>query len=340
MSSSTLTQAIVSATQKYTISVYFVVLIGGVIGNLFNIAIFSSLKVFRRNQCAFYLIFGSIADLLLLIIVLPFRVTQFVFGYDPTLLSLAWCKIRYAVVSSLSLSSFTAVCFTAIDQYLSTHYITRIRQLSSLKLAHRLVCITIITWSLHSIPFFIFFEIQSTLGCDIYNLGFSRYYSFVHFCVLSGILPITTSGCCAILAYLNVRRIIRRQLPVVQRRLDRQLTTMILTRVAFLVFTTSPFVIFRIYQLNQATISPTNTATIAVEQLVLSITTSLFYTNSGGTFYVFLLVSKRFRQQIKRAMTKSIWKKMTDAVRHSITIQNRVAPISDGIDIDFELQPY
>ncbi|CAF3328190.1 unnamed protein product [Rotaria socialis] len=340
MSSSTVAQAIVSATQKYTISVYFVVLIGGVIGNLFNIVIFSGLKIFRRNQCAFYLIFGSIADFLLLIIVLPFRITQFAFGYDPTLLSLAWCKIRFGVVSMLSLLSFTAVCFTAIDQYLSTHYLPQVRQLSSLKMARRLVCIALITWSLHSIPICIFFEIQPTLGCDVYNLGFSRYFSFVHFCVLSGILPITTSGCSAMLAYLNVRRIIRRQVPLVQRKLDRQLTTMILTRVAFLLFMTSPFVIFRIYQLNQPATSSTDRVKVAVEKLVLSITTSLFYTNSGGTFYVFLLVSNRFRQQVKRAVTKNIWKKISDFVRHGNTIQNQVAPASDGIDIDLEPQSH
>lgn len=280
MSSLTTAQEIILTAQKYTLSVYFVVLIGGLIGNICNIIVFSGLKIFRHNQCAFYLITASIADIFLLIIVLPFRVTDYVFGYDPTRLSLAWCKIRQTIVPAFSLMSFSAICFAAIDQYLSTHYIPWLRRLSSLKLAHCLVCIAIIIWTLHGIPFLIFFEIQPTSGCTIYNEGFSRYYSFVHFCVLSGILPIIFSSCSSILAYLNVRRIVRLQVPIVRRRLDRQLTTMVLSKVTFLVVTTSPFVILRIYQLNRY-INPNNSVQIAIEQLLSTITSSLFYINSA-----------------------------------------------------------
>ncbi|CAF4398871.1 unnamed protein product [Rotaria sp. Silwood2] len=224
---------------------------------------------------------ASIVDFVLLLLVLPLRVTDYVFGYDPTKLSIVWCKIRQAVVAQFSLMSFASICFAAIDQYLSTHYNPQLRQFSTFKLARRLVISAIIILILHSIPFFIFFEIQSTAGCSIYNLGFSRYYSFVHFCVLSGILPIMFSGLSAALAYLNVRRIVRHQIPIVRRRLDRQLTAMILTKVAFLVVTTSPFVIFRIYQINRAAIASTNYIQIAVEQLILTVTSSLFYINSA-----------------------------------------------------------
>jgi hypothetical protein len=71
-----------------------------------------------------------IADIFLLIIVLPFRIAD-VFNYDPTLLSLAWCKIRQTIVPAFSLMSFSAICFAAIDQYLTTHYKPAFRQLSS-----------------------------------------------------------------------------------------------------------------------------------------------------------------------------------------------------------------
>jgi hypothetical protein len=137
-----------------------------------------------------------------------------------------------------------------------------------------------IIWTLHGIPFLIFFEIQSTLGCNIYNVAFLRYYSFFHFCVLSGILPITVSGLSAAFAYLNVRRIVRRQVPVIRRRLDRQLTAMVLSKVAFLVVTIIPFVVFRIYISNRS-IDPNDSVRIAIEQLMSTITSSLFYLNSA-----------------------------------------------------------
>ena len=280
VSSSAVAQAIIHASQIYTLSVYFVILIGGLVGNICNIIVFNLLKMFQRNQCAYYLIVTSIADILLLIMVLPLRITEYVFNYDPTQLSLVWCKIRQAIVSSCALMSFSAICFAAIDQYFSTHYKPWLRQLSSLKLAHRLVYTAIIVWTLHAIPFLIFFEIQPSSGCAIYNIGFQRYYSFVHFCVLNGILPITLSGISAILAYFNVRHIVRRQVTVGRRRLDRQLTAMVLTKVAFLVVTASPFIIYRIYILNRS-IDSTNSVRIATEQLIATITTSMFYSNSA-----------------------------------------------------------
>ncbi|CAF1535398.1 unnamed protein product [Rotaria sordida] len=337
MSSSAIADTIFNASKIYTLAVYFVVLFGGLIGNICNIIVFNCLKVFRRNQCAFYLMVAAIADFVLLLLIMPFRITDYAFNYDPARLSIVWCKIRYALVAGCSLMSFASTCFAAIDQYLSTHYYPQLRQLSTLKLAHRLVAIAIVILSLHSIPFLIFFEIHPTLGCGVYNVGFSRYYSFVHFCVLSGVLPITLSGLCAALAYINVRRIVRRQTTIVRRRLDRQLTAMILIRVAFLVATTSPFVLIRIYQLNRPTIDPNDYVRKAVEQLISTIASSLFYINSAGTFYVFLLVSKRFRQQTKRVLVKNIWKQLFGFLRISSPAQNQVAPTSDGAtDPDFD----
>jgi hypothetical protein len=296
MSSSIVAQTIIVASQKYTLSVYFLILIGGWIGNICNIIVFNDLKIFRRNQCAFYLIIASITDIFLLIIVLPFRVADYVFNYDPTQFSLTWCKIRQSIVPVLSLMSFSAICFAAIDQYLTTHYKPVFRQLSSLKLAHRLVFIADIIWTIHGIPFLIFFEIQSTFGCAIYNEGFQIYDSFIHYCILNGILPITLSGFTAVLAYSNVRRIVRHQVPIVRRRLDRQMTAMILTKVAFLVVTTSPFVAFHIYLLNRS-IDPTDSVRLAMEQLIYTITSSLFYSNSAvGDFYLmrYFDISSRF----------------------------------------------
>src|SRR5205085_4869252 len=93
-------------------------------------------------------------------------------------------------------------------------------------------------------------------------------------------LPITISTFSATLAYFNVRRIVRRQVPIVRRRLDRQLTAMVLTKVAFLVVTTLPFVIFRIYTLNRS-IDPNDSVRLAIEQLLFTITSSLFFVNSA-----------------------------------------------------------
>ena len=118
------------------------------------------------NICCFFL----------LIIVLPFRVTQYVFNYDPTQLSLAWCKIRQAIVQAFSLMSFSAICFAAIDQYLSTSYSNQLRQMSTFKLAQRLVGILIIFTIIYCIPVATFYEIRLSSGCTTYNPIFNYIY--------------------------------------------------------------------------------------------------------------------------------------------------------------------
>ncbi|CAF5084844.1 unnamed protein product, partial [Rotaria sp. Silwood1] len=49
-----------------------------------------------------------------------------------------------------------------------------------------------------------------------------------------------------VLAYQNVRRIVRRHMSINRRKLDQQLSAMILIRVGFLVVMTLPYVLQRI----------------------------------------------------------------------------------------------
>ncbi|CAF1197465.1 unnamed protein product [Adineta ricciae] len=315
--SPTIAESIIFVSQKYTIVVYIIIFLTGIVGNICNIIVFRTLKVFRLNQWAFYLVVAAIVDLFLLLIVLPLRIADYGYGYDAMRYSLAW-----------------SICLASVDQYLSTHYIPSLRQMSSLRSAHRLVSIAICLWTLHGIPFLIFFEIKQPAGCAVYNRGFLIYYSYVQFCTLSGILPITISAISASLAYLNVRRIVRRQIPIIRRRLDRQLTAMVLTKVMFLVVTTLPFVVNRIVFMN-IYIDPNDSLRVAIEQLISTVTSSLFYINSAGTFYVFLFVSKRFRQQFRYVWKKAIGKPMLRMMNCSrlLHTENQVIPEQFGSHI-------
>jgi hypothetical protein len=278
MSSSSSAQAIPFVFQLGIASVYVIILISGLIGNFCNIIVFGGFKLFRHNQCAFYLIVESISNFALLIVVLPLRIGQFIFAYDPTQSSLIWCKLRQAMIIILPLLSSASVCYAAIDQYLSTNLHVQIRQLSTLKLSHRLIYGTIVILILYSIPFMIFIHIQPGIGCTNTNVAFSYFLSFVHFGVFNAILPITIPTCFALLAYTNVRRIVRRQIPIMRRKLDRQLTAMVLTKVAFFVGTTLPFIVDRVYTLNVPD-HGNNLLRVAVEQFIYTITTCIFYVN-------------------------------------------------------------
>ncbi|CAF3542040.1 unnamed protein product [Rotaria sp. Silwood1] len=249
----------------YFISVYlgyFIVIIG-VIGNIINILVFTQLKLFRRNQSAFYLTIASIVDSFQLIFAMSTRITATVIGFDLTRTSLIWCKLRVYLIRSTRIISITTICFAAIDQYLSTNSHIQLRQLSTFKLAQRLII---------------------------------------------GLLPIFISSLFSLLAYQNVRRIIRRQMSIVRRRLDRQLTAMILLRVALFVITTLPYISFRIYQINTS-VNYHYTDSVGIIELINATLITIYNIDYSGSFFVFLISSSRFRRQVKYFFYRKIWRK-------------------------------
>jgi hypothetical protein len=278
MSTSQVIQTILSVSEQYISYSGFVTLIAGFIGNILNIIVFTYLKLFRGNQCVFYLIVGSIVDCGVLLTILIFRISIATFTYDIEVASLFWCKAKQMVSNACIMISLTSVCFVAIDQYLSTSHYFYLRQMSTLKLARRLTCINIFIWILHSIPFGIFFDTIPSVSCTIFNEGFVSYYSFVYLCVLNGILPLIIPSIFSIMAYWNVRHIVRRQVRIVRRRLDRQLTAMVLIRVAFFILVTLPYGIQLVYSLNTSS-QGKHPIRVAVEELIMGITSSLFFFN-------------------------------------------------------------
>jgi hypothetical protein len=124
----------------------------------------------------------------------------------------------------------------------------------------------------------LFYDIRPSFGCIISNAVFLRYTTYFYYPVSAGALPIIIASVFAFLAYRNVRRIVRRQIPIVRRRLDQQMTAMILMRVILLVCLVSPFTIYRIVIINFP-ISQSDPMKYAIGRLVQTIFMSLFSLN-------------------------------------------------------------
>ena len=180
-SSSDVATLILFVSKQLAIYGYLFILIAGVIGNIMNILVFSCYKLFRRNHCAFYLLAQTIIDCCLLVFALSFRILELAFTIDFTRTSVVWCKLRPMIAHTLTLLTFSAICFAAIDQYLSTNYHAWLRQMSTFRLSRRLVYVSIIVWILYDSIFLFFFELRPAIGCNIYNSDFSKYYSFFHY---------------------------------------------------------------------------------------------------------------------------------------------------------------
>jgi len=150
--------------------------------------------------------------------------------------------------------------------------------MSTIKLAHRLILIITILALLNGILFLISYGIDPNMGCEPLSRFFKIYISSIEFSIVIGFLPISISSTFAILAYLNVRRIIRHQVSIFRRRLDRQLTAMVLIRVCLYVITNLPFIAYEIYQLN-VSFNPNDNLWISIDQLAGAISFSIYFLN-------------------------------------------------------------
>lgn len=71
-----------SIARDYAMISSIVTLIRGLLGNALNILAFTKLKVFRDNQCIFYLIAEPIVDLAAVIYYFVNRIFSYLYGSD------------------------------------------------------------------------------------------------------------------------------------------------------------------------------------------------------------------------------------------------------------------
>lgn len=255
------------------------VLSAGLIGGLFNIVVFLSLRTFRQSSCAIYLTIMSIVNIGQLLTGMLSRIMISGFNIDWTIESLPYCKARLLIFQFCTLISYTCLCLATIDQYFATCSRPRWQQLSSIKVARVLIIMTIVIWTIHAIPYAIFSNhVISSNGriiCTTTNPYFSNYRAYFIGLILIGFLPVIITVFFGILAYRNTQQLTHRTIPLVRRELDKQLTTMVLFQVLINTLTDIPFVIMNALTSNSAI---TNDDVIwAKLQFAFSLTLMLFY---------------------------------------------------------------
>ncbi len=221
------------------------VFILGVIGAFLNMVVFLSSKTFRQKSCVFYLIVMSTLDLCRFLTSTLTNILSWGFGIDWPIQSLDFCKIRIFIFSTCSLGSITCLCLAIIDQYFSTCTRPRWQQWCNIKLAHRLTAIFLIAWTLHGIPYLVFYDhiispsTNQTI-CQITNDMFIKYHTYGYFFTLTNLFPFIALVF-GIMAYHNVRHLSHRTIPLVRRELDKQLTVMVLVQILIYFCTYLPY---------------------------------------------------------------------------------------------------
>ncbi len=218
------------------------------------------------------------------ILVLSFGLSQFVFpalsGFDATVTSLFYCKFRAFFHVMAIETSMTCFCLATIDQYFAICSYPRFQQLCNIKLARRIVIITIIFWALHGIPFLVFYNhvaspTTNQISCSNTNYIFEQYRSFFLVLVMTGYLPIVTVALFGLMAYRNVQQIAYRTVPLIRRRLDEQITVMVLVQAVVYIFTLLPFT--TVYAIQTSIIHTVDLVTQQKIQFAFNVTLILSY---------------------------------------------------------------
>ncbi|CAF1570859.1 unnamed protein product [Adineta steineri] len=311
--------------QQITIYGGFFILVAGVLGELFTIIVFLSLKTFRQNTSAFYLSIMSFVNIGQLVFGLFSRIMIYGFAIDWTAMSIAYCKARLTVFLLCSLISYTCLCLAIIDQYLVTCNRIRWQQWSNIKTAYCLVIIFAFIWCIFIVPYPIFFQQVTSLTtgkitCTVTNQNMSIYRMYFVGPFLGGYLPDFITVVFGILAYRNIRQIAYRTVPIVRRELDTQLTTMIFIQVLINFLTNIPCVTVGV--ILNATTYITNAAVLEILQFINTITLLIFYTYFGSSFYIYMCVSERFRRQFVYVMMKIYFKRW----QQQLAVNNQVVP--------------
>jgi hypothetical protein len=123
--------------------ILFTYIIFGLIGNIFNILLFTRPVLFRLSS-TLYLLSSSIANLFVIILVIPFRITVDAFNQDIKNYSLLSCKlVSYIYYVCLALPAFFTVLACA-DRWAASCVQANRRRFAKTHIAKRLIPLSII----------------------------------------------------------------------------------------------------------------------------------------------------------------------------------------------------
>ncbi|CAF0964557.1 unnamed protein product [Adineta ricciae] len=288
-------------SKQITLYLGLSILIVGVLGGCLNIIVFLSLKTFRLNSCALFLIFMSFVNIGQLLTSLLSRILISGFSINLTETSFEYCKFRTYCLQVCSLTSFTCMCFATVEQFLATSLRPNWQKYLTVKRACLLCIVSFIIWLLHGIPTLIWFSPvlsnrTGTILCLATNPVYLQYMNYIYTLILIGLLPLVITVVFGSLAYWNVRQIPYRAIPLVRRELDKQLTSMVLVQVAHNVLVIVPYVsTLLVSTIQYVTIKSPNFRDVTLSNAT---TGYIYYLYYASPFYIYVCVSKRFRQQL------------------------------------------
>ncbi|CAF1067133.1 unnamed protein product [Adineta steineri] len=285
-----------SAFRYSSLVLGFILLIGGVLGNILNIIVFMKLRNYKNNACSLYMFVRTFLDINILLIGLTTRILTTGFQVDFTLVNRIWCKTRIGFTDINSECTYTLICLQAIDAFICCSPSVGVRQKSNIRTAGYLVIGTVCFWCIHEIPYFTFQDLVVTGGtpmCITTNTIYAQYHTyFAALCVVTTIPIIVIS----IFGFLTVRQMKTIGVTRTLSSLTKQTISMALLQIFAVLVFNGPNAASLIYSLITTNVVK-NIYRRAVEQPITSFIATYSYGPFSSSFYCYCL-SKRFRKQL------------------------------------------
>ena len=127
-----------------TLYPYLIIFIFGNIGSFLNVLVLIQ-KNYRQNSCSSYILASTIANLIMLNIIILFRILT-VFSIDPTKTSWFFCKFRAYITQTSTTLSRTYILLACIDRWAMTSRTVAIRAFARIKIAKILIPSSSFIW--------------------------------------------------------------------------------------------------------------------------------------------------------------------------------------------------
>ena len=290
----------------------------GNLGNIFCLMIFTQ-KPWKKNVCVFYFLVCLLLDSIYINSSMLASIFILGFNIDLTNSSAILCKIHRYLTFFPNVMSATILTLASIDRLLISSQNVDTRLYSSKRLAYFSISIVTIFWLIFFIHVLIKIDIQQVnpfiFIClfdtiDLYSIFLN--YSMVTINVVSFLMMIILSA----LSFKNVHRIRsipRRQRPTTRmmRKKDFQLLRCLYVKDVLYIICTSLFSLYSMYRI----LAKSQLQTAWQQQIdlfVFDFGTLINHLPSCLSFYIYILVSKAFRQACRRLVWKIIGKNFND----------------------------
>lgn len=295
----------------------YMILVVGNFGCICNFITFTS-KQLRSNSCGWYFLMSAIFDFTSINLGLVTKISTDKYGNKLQNQNHAWCRIRIFLTWTLPCIATGYVLLASIDRCLSTSQSTGLRSFSQIKVAHRMTCVPIILYSLTNSHQLFYYDLRPNCAAQP---GIYSYFLSIYSLFWTSLIPQSSMFIFAIITYYNIKKS-RQRLVNSQNQQRNRTNSQLITITFFQVLCTSILLNIR-----TAYFAYTNFSTdlfkddyrLAIEALILQMTSYIFYLNFSKSFFVNTLSSKLFRQ-VFRQRSINIFYQLTCQV-------NRIHPI-------------